>query len=96
MDGDTKFARFPQGEIQNDGRLCPAPAFSPTPSVGSDEVMAGYMLGKIIGYGGFSTICRAYSTSGGAVPVKIVCHLDLHGQGKVPLARKHLEHEAEV
>lgn len=71
-------------------------AFSPTPSVGGDEVVAGYTLGKIIGYGGFSTIRRAYSTSGGSVAVKIARHSDLLGQGKVPLARKRLEHEAEV
>ncbi|KAK0185646.1 kinase-like domain-containing protein [Armillaria mellea] len=71
-------------------------AFNPTPSVSSDEVVAGYTLGEIIGYGGFSIIRRAYSTSGGAVAVKIVRHSDLLGQGKVPLARKRLEHEAEV
>ncbi|KAG7444115.1 kinase-like protein [Guyanagaster necrorhizus] len=71
-------------------------AFGPTPSVGGDEVVSGYTLGKIIGCGGFSTIRRAYSPSGGDVAVKIVRHSDLLIQGKAPLGWKRLKHEAEV
>ncbi|EEB86932.1 hypothetical protein MPER_15941 [Moniliophthora perniciosa FA553] len=58
-------------------------AFSPPPALpkalpdDEGEVVAGYTLDGIIGYGGFSVIRRAYSSSGGVVAVKIVRRSDL-------------------
>lgn len=67
------------------------------------ETVAGYTLAGIIGYGGFSTIRRAYSTSSGAVvAVKIVKRADLtkqeHGAKScgVSAAEKRLEREREI
>ncbi|TFK74746.1 kinase-like protein [Pluteus cervinus] len=58
------------------------------------EVVAGYTLADIIGYGAFSTIRRAYSTSGGIVAVKIVRRSDLAKQEHT--ARMRLENEEAV
>ncbi|KAG7088946.1 hypothetical protein E1B28_012891 [Marasmius oreades] len=86
-------------------------AFSPpsTASVPSSlpddegETVAGYTLNGIIGYGGFSIIRRAYSSSGGVVAVKIVRNSDLmkqgQGQGKstnTSAARRRIDHETRV
>jgi serine/threonine protein kinase len=60
------------------------------------QVIAGYTLGPTIGYGGFSTIRRASSLSGGIVAAKIVQRSDLAKQGNPILARKRLDHEAAV
>ncbi|TFK40730.1 kinase-like domain-containing protein [Crucibulum laeve] len=77
-------------------------AFSPittTPTKLPDDegqVVSGYTLGGIIGYGATSVIKRGYSTSGGVVAVKIVRRADLVKQGNAPLASKRLQHEATV
>lgn len=72
---------------------------STAPAVPPDsegQVVASYTLGPIIGYGGFSTIRRASSGSGGIVAVKIVRNSDLSKQGNASVARKRLHHEAAV
>lgn len=76
-----------------------APGPSATAPLEPDEegaLVAGYILGPIIGYGGFSTIRKASSTSGGTVAVKIVRRKDISRQPHPNLARKHLDHEAAV
>ena len=55
--------------------------------------VAGYTLGSVIGSGGFSTIRRAYSTSGGVVAVKIVRSSTM---SKQPNAKRRLDHETVV
>ncbi|KAF9464185.1 kinase-like domain-containing protein [Collybia nuda] len=60
------------------------------------QVISGYTLGSIIGYGAFSTIRQASSNSGGIVAVKIVRRSDLFKQGNVTLARKRIKREAAV
>ncbi|KAI3607553.1 kinase-like protein [Moniliophthora roreri] len=60
------------------------------------EVVAGYTLGGIIGYGGFSIIRRAYSSSGDVAAVKIVRRSDLLKQNDADQARKRLDHETQV
>ncbi|PFH53396.1 hypothetical protein AMATHDRAFT_55340 [Amanita thiersii Skay4041] len=60
------------------------------------QVIAGYTFGNVIGYGGFSTIRRAYSTSGGIVAVKIVRRSDLSKQPNAFLVKKRLDHETLV
>ncbi|KIJ14970.1 hypothetical protein PAXINDRAFT_12239 [Paxillus involutus ATCC 200175] len=60
------------------------------------ETVANYVLGSIIGCGGFSTIRRASSPSGGVVAIKIVRRSDLSRQSDATLARKRLDHETEV
>ncbi len=60
------------------------------------ESVAGYVLGPIIAYGGFSVIRRASSSQGGTVAVKIVRHSDVAKQEDPDRARKHLQHEATV
>lgn len=58
------------------------------------KIVAGYTLAEIIGYGGFSTIRRASSPSGGVVAVKIVRRSDIMKQGNAALARRRMDHEA--
>ncbi|KAF9219135.1 kinase-like protein [Gyrodon lividus] len=60
------------------------------------ETVAGYVLGPVIGYGGFSTIRRASSPSGGVVAIKVVKRSDLARQSDATLAKKRLDHETEV
>jgi MAP/microtubule affinity-regulating kinase len=60
------------------------------------QVVAGYVLRGIIGYGGFSTIRRADSPTGGVAAVKIVRASDLSMQENPALVRKRLDHEAHV
>lgn len=76
-------------------------AFSlPQSSVSSPDaegtVVDGYTLGPVLAHGGFSTIRRACSTSGGTVAVKIVLKSDLVKQNNPSLARKRLDHEAAI
>ncbi len=76
-------------------------AFSPSASVAplpDDEgaTIDGYKLGPIIGYGGFSSIRRAFSPSGGTVAVKIVRRSDLASQPDSSQARERLENEASL
>lgn len=60
------------------------------------EIIRGYVLGPTIGYGGFSIIKRASSPSGGVVAVKIVRRSDLDKQTDPSVARKRLNHEAQI
>lgn len=76
-------------------------AFSPTgpPQALGDaegEVVAGYVLGPIIGHGGFAIVRRASSPQGGTVAVKIVRRADLDKQENPAQARAALDHEAAV
>ncbi|KAH8822604.1 kinase-like domain-containing protein [Flagelloscypha sp. PMI_526] len=65
---------------------------APEPPAQEDqEIIAGYTLAETIGHGGFSTIRRAYSSSGGSVAVKIITKGSM---GKVELQR--LEHEKDI
>ncbi|KAF4617138.1 hypothetical protein D9613_005986 [Agrocybe pediades] len=60
------------------------------------QVVAGYTLGSIIGYGSSSIIRRASSSSGAIAAVKIIRRSDLVKAGNAPQARKRLQHEAAV
>ncbi|KAH7927672.1 kinase-like protein [Leucogyrophana mollusca] len=73
----------------------PATSFVPSPD-DEGQVVSGYVLGPVIGRGGFSTIRRASSASGGVVAVKIVRRIDMAKQADPSLARKRLDHEASV
>ena len=72
-----------------------AASAAPLPDDEGEEV-EGYKLGSIIGYGGFSTIRRAFSPSGGSVAVKIVRRSDLTSQANPNQARDRLENEASI
>ncbi|KAF5315503.1 hypothetical protein D9619_007040 [Psilocybe cf. subviscida] len=84
----------------------PAAAFlsffcSPTPQQTANpddegQVVTGYTLGPIIGYGATSIIRTATSSSGTQTAVKIVRRSDLVKAGNAPQARRKLEHEAAV
>lgn len=76
-------------------------AFSPSskpapPPDAEGQTVAGYTLGGIIGYGGFSTIRRGFSASGGIVAVKIVRKSDIQKQQNPGLVQKKLVHEAQI
>ncbi|KAG1719966.1 kinase-like domain-containing protein [Suillus lakei] len=76
-------------------------AFSPSAPIplspdAEGEIISGYVLGPIIGHGGFASIRRASSPSGGIVAVKIVRRSDLEKQTDPSLARRRLNHEAQV
>ncbi|EIW81517.1 kinase-like protein, partial [Coniophora puteana RWD-64-598 SS2] len=60
------------------------------------QIVAGYTLGPVIGYGGFSVIRSASSPSGGTVAIKIVKRADLDKRDNPAHARKELDHEAAV
>jgi MAP/microtubule affinity-regulating kinase len=60
------------------------------------QLVSGYTLGDIIGYGGTSIIRKASSVSGDVVAVKIIRRADLVKAGNAPQARKRLQHEASV
>lgn len=60
------------------------------------ETVAGYLLGPVIGRGGFSTVRRAFSPSGGVVAIKIVRRSDIERQSDPSLTRKRLDHETEI
>ncbi|KAI0292837.1 kinase-like domain-containing protein, partial [Multifurca ochricompacta] len=60
------------------------------------EEVEGYKFGSIIGYGGFSSIRRAFSPSGGTVAVKIVRRSDLASQANPTQARNRLENEGSI
>ncbi|KDR82615.1 hypothetical protein GALMADRAFT_206441 [Galerina marginata CBS 339.88] len=73
----------------------PAPQKKPDDAEG--QVVSGYTLGSIIGYGSSSIIRRASSSASGAqAAVKIVRRSDLVKAGNAPQARKRLQHEAAV
>ena len=73
---------------------------SPTPEArkpdDEGQIISGYTLGPIIGYGASSIIRRASSTPGTIAAVKIVRRSDLAKTGNAPQARKRLQHEASV
>ena len=73
----------------------PSVSAAPLPDDEGEEV-DGYKLGSIIGYGGFSTIRRGYSPSGGSVAVKIVRRSDLASQSNSSQARDRMENEATI
>ncbi|TDL18345.1 kinase-like protein [Rickenella mellea] len=60
------------------------------------QEVAGYILGPIIGHGGFSIIRRAHAPSGAAVAVKIVRKSDVAMQDDPAEARRQLDTEAAV
>ncbi|TCD65872.1 hypothetical protein EIP91_002134 [Steccherinum ochraceum] len=60
------------------------------------ETVAGYTLGPVIGYGGFSTIRRASSAQGGTVAIKIVRRSEVAKQADPEHAREQLDHETQV
>lgn len=77
-------------------------AFSP-PSTHSrlpddeGESVAGYVLGPVVGHGGFSTIRRASSPAGGGiVAVKIVRHSEIDRQQNPCLTKRRLDHETQI
>ncbi|KAF8635819.1 hypothetical protein AX15_000019 [Amanita polypyramis BW_CC] len=73
----------------------PPPSYAPLPDDKGQNV-AGYTLDSVIGYGGFSTIRRAYSASGGIVAVKIVRSSDIAKQPNPSQAKHRLSHETVV
>ena len=60
------------------------------------EVVAGYTLGPVVGYGAYSIIRRASSAQGGTVAIKIVRRSDINKQQDPDKARQHLTHEKQV
>ena len=95
------FPSFDQGGISMSpaamflSAFSPAVSNAPLPDDEGEEV-EGYKLGSIIGYGGFSTIRRAFSPSGGTVAVKIVRRSDLASQANPTQARDRMENEASI
>ncbi|THH29371.1 hypothetical protein EUX98_g4814 [Antrodiella citrinella] len=94
-------------QVQDDAEMSMSPAamflssFSPISQMAGlpddeGEVVAGYTLGPIIGYGGFSTIRRAASAQGGTVAIKIVRRSEVARQANPELARQQLDHETQV
>ncbi|KII91019.1 hypothetical protein PLICRDRAFT_106264, partial [Plicaturopsis crispa FD-325 SS-3] len=74
-----------------------SPVASKDPAVESEgDVISGWTLGPVVGHGGFSTIRRAYSYSGGVGAVKIVRHTDIRRQTDPELIRKRLSHETAI
>lgn len=74
-----------------------SPSMAPAPLPDDEgQIVAGYTLDGIIGYGGSSIIRRAFSASGGVVAVKIVKRSDIQKQPNPDLARRILQHEADV
>ena len=73
---------------------------SPTPETrkpdDEGQVISGYTLGPIVGYGSSSIIRRASSSPGTIAAVKIVRRADLAKTGNGPQALKRLHHEASV
>ena len=99
---DFHFYPPPAAPLSLDAASPAAMFFSPTSSPAprtpdaEGESVSGYRLGSVIGYGGFSTIRRASSSSGGTVAVKIVRRSDLAKQSDAAQARKRLDHEAAI
>lgn len=73
-----------------------SPSAIPQSPDAEGEIIRGYVLGPTIGYGGFSVIKRASSPSGGVVAVKIVRRSNLEKQTDPSLARRRLNHEAQI
>ena len=60
------------------------------------QSVAGYVLGPIVGHGGFSTIRTGTSPSGDVVAIKIVRRSDVSSQPNPQVEAKRLDHEAQV
>ncbi|KAG2009954.1 STE/STE11 protein kinase [Coprinopsis cinerea AmutBmut pab1-1] len=60
------------------------------------QKVGSYTLGKVVGFGAFSTIRTGVSESGSTVAVKIVRRADLVRTGHAPEERKRLQHEASI
>jgi MAP/microtubule affinity-regulating kinase len=60
------------------------------------QIISGYTLGPVVGYGATSIIRRASSSPGTIAAVKIIRRSDLAKTGNGPQARKRLQHEASV
>ena len=68
---------------------------SPNPD-DEGQIISGYTLGDIVGYGATSIIRKASSTSGDVVAVKIIRRADLVKAGNAAQARRRLQHEASI
>jgi MAP/microtubule affinity-regulating kinase len=95
------FSSFDQGSISMSPAAMFLSAFAPSASTAplpddEGEEVDGYKFGSIIGYGGFSTIRRAFSPSGGSVAVKIVRRSDLASQANPTQARDRMDNEASI
>ena len=60
------------------------------------QTVAGYVLGPVVGQGGFSTIRTGTSPSGDIVAMKIVRRSDVSSQPNPEVEAKRLDHEAQV
>lgn len=60
------------------------------------QTVAGYVLGPVIGRGGFSTVRTGASPSGDVVAIKIVRRSDVSSQPNPEVEAKRLDHEAQV
>ena len=60
------------------------------------QTVAGYVLGPVVGRGGFSTIRIGTSPSGDVVAIKIVRRSDVSSQANPEAEAKRLDHEAQV
>lgn len=60
------------------------------------QVVAGYTLDTTIGFGGFSTVKKAHSSTGAVVAVKIVKRADLESQADPEEAIRQLENEVAI
>ncbi|KAI9448923.1 kinase-like domain-containing protein [Russula earlei] len=95
------FSTLDQGSISVSPAAMFLSAFSPSVSTtplpdDEGEEVDGYKLGSIIGYGGFSTVRRAFSPSGGSVAVKITRRSDLASGPNPQQARDRLENEGSI
>ncbi|KAI0049461.1 kinase-like protein [Auriscalpium vulgare] len=100
-DGLPSSSSLPQGPLAMSPAAMFLSAFSPAASSAplpddEGERVAGYTLGPIIGYGGFSTIRKAFSPSGATLAVKTVRRADLASQANTGLARERLATESAV
>ncbi|TFY72125.1 hypothetical protein EVG20_g883 [Dentipellis fragilis] len=73
----------------------PAASLAPLPDDEGEQV-AGYTLGPTIGYGGFSTIRKGTSPSGGIVAIKIVRRADVSKAPNPSLVRERLDNETAI
>lgn len=60
------------------------------------QTIASYVLGPVVGRGGFSTIRTGTSTCGDVVAIKIVRRSDVSSQPDPEVEAKRLDHEAQV
>ena len=60
------------------------------------QTVAGYVLGSIVGHGGFSTVRAGTSPSGDIVAIKIVRRSDVSRQPNPEAEARRLDHEAQV